>query len=62
MPEDYLEEAYDFIKYLRMKSIREKDWKKVFNDALDTMNEISRKRGITEKDIEKEIKLARKGK
>jgi hypothetical protein len=62
LPDQYLEEAYDFVKYLRMKSIREKNWKKAFYEALDEMHRISKKRGITKKDVEREIALHRKGK
>lgn len=62
LPNKYLEEAYDFIKYLRTKSIREKHWKTAFRETLNKMNEISIKQGLTEKDIENEIELTRKGK
>ncbi|MFQ5865956.1 MAG: hypothetical protein ACE5IW_12080 [bacterium] len=61
LPDNYLEEVYDFIKYLKNRSNRQLNWRIGFKEALDMMNEISIKQGISEKDIEKEIEMARKG-
>jgi ribosomal protein S8 len=59
LPDNYLEEVYDFIKYLKNRSGRQINWKVGFKEALHKMNEISIKQGISEKDIEKEIEMAR---
>lgn len=62
LPENHLEEVYEFIKYLKYKSARKIDWKIGFKEALDKMNEISSEHGLTEKDIEEAIDTVRKGK
>jgi len=59
LPDDYLEEVYHFIKYLKYKANKNIDWKTGFKEAVEKMKELSSRKNITTKDIQEAIETIR---
>lgn len=61
LPEEQQADVLAFVRFLKIRFISEEELERNFSSALDRARTISEERGISESDIEDEIKAARSG-
>lgn len=61
LPEEQQADVLAFVRFLKIHFISEEELERNFSSALDRARIISEERGISESDIEDEIKAARSG-